>query len=213
MVKNNVPRKIMMSNSTEHVLFALAWIFAMLLTACSTTQELIVLLPEEDGTLGSVAIGDGDRSVIIDVPLAAAKIDARGRVQQEAITQAEVNRIFEAALAAQPPKLLSFILYFEEGKAQVTSESQATLEALLAEVARRSAVEVQVTGHTDRVGSVADNDRLSLARAQAVREILAQLGLRSDFIRAVGRGEREPLVSTPDDQPEPRNRRVEVIVR
>jgi outer membrane protein OmpA-like peptidoglycan-associated protein len=194
-------------------LFALAWIFAMLLTACSTTKELIVLLPEEDGTLGSVAIGEGERSVIINAPLAAAKIDARGRVKQEAINQAEVERIFQAALAAQPPKPISFILYFEEGQTQVTPESQANLEALFAEVNRRQALEVQITGHTDRVGSIADNDRLSLARAQAVWDMLGQLGLRSEFIRAVGRGEREPLVATPDEQPEPRNRRVEVIVR
>ena len=202
-----------MSNGKRHVLFALAWTFAMLLTACSTTKELIVLLPEEDGTRGSVAIGEGDRSAVLNAPLAAAKIDARGRVRQEAINQAEVERIFQAALAAQPPKSISFILYFEEGQTQVTAESRASLEALFAEVNRRQAVEVQITGHTDRVGSVADNDRLSLARAQAVWDMLGQLGLRSEFIRAVGRGEREPLVDTPDEQSEPRNRRVEVIVR
>jgi outer membrane protein OmpA-like peptidoglycan-associated protein len=185
----------------------------MLLTACSTTKELIVLLPEEDGTLGSVAIGEGERSVVINASLAAAKIDARGRMKQAAINQAEVDRIFQAALDAQPPKPISFVLYFEEGQTQVTPESQASLEALFAEVNRRQAVEVQITGHTDRVGSVADNDRLSLARAQAVWDMLGQLGLRSEFIRAVGRGEREPLVATADEQPEPRNRRVEVIVR
>jgi OmpA-OmpF porin, OOP family len=203
----------MMSPGKQRVFYGMMWIFTMLLTACSATKELIVLLPEEDGTLGSIAIGEGEHSVIINAPLASAKIDARGRVKQEAITQAEVNRIFEAALAAQPPKAISFLLYFEEGQTQVTSESQAMLDALFAEVARRRAVEVQITGHTDRLGSVADNDRLSLARAQAVRDMLGQLGLRSDFIRAVGRGEREPLVPTPDEQPEPRNRRVEVIVR
>jgi OmpA-OmpF porin, OOP family len=202
-----------MSNGKRHVSYGIAWVFVMLLTACSTTKELIVLLPEEDGTLGSLAIGEGDRSVIINAPLAAAKIDARGRVKQEAITQAEIHRMFEAALAAQPPKPISFILYFEEGSTKVMADSQATLEALFAEVGRRQAVEVQVTGHTDRVGSMADNDRLSLARAQAVQNMLTQLGLRSDFIRAVGRGEREPLMPTPDEQPEPRNRRVEVIVR
>jgi OmpA-OmpF porin, OOP family len=203
----------MMSTGKRHVLFALAWTFAMLLTACSTTKELIVLLPEEDGTRGSVAIGEGDRSAVLNAPLASAKIDARGRVKQEAINQAEVDQIFQAALAAQPPKPISFLLYFEEGQTQVTPGSQASLEALFAEVNRRQAVEVQITGHTDRVGSVADNDRLSHARAQAVWDILGQLGLRSEFIRAVGRGEREPLVPTPDEQPEPRNRRVEVIVR
>jgi outer membrane protein OmpA-like peptidoglycan-associated protein len=185
----------------------------MLLTACSTTKELIVILPEADGTHGSIAIGEGDRSVLIDTPLVAANIDARGRVKQAAISRAEIERIFEAALAAQPPAPLSFILYFEEATTQLTAASQATLDALLAEVARRQAVEVQITGHTDRVGSVVGNDRLSLARAQEVRERLEQLGLRSDFLRTVGRGEREPLVLTPDEQPEPRNRRVEVIVR
>ena len=203
----------MMNNRKRHVFSSMGWIFAMLLTACSATKELIVLVPEEDGTLGSVTIGEGERSIIIDTPLAAAKIDARGRVKQEAISQAEINRMFEAALAAQPPKSISFLLYFPEGSTKVMSESQATLEALFAEVARRQAVEVQITGHADRLGSVADNDRLSLARAQAVQHMLTQLGLRSDFIRAIGRGEREPLVPTPDEQPEPRNRRVEVIVR
>jgi OOP family OmpA-OmpF porin len=87
------------------------------------------------------------------------------------------------------------------------------LEALFAEVAKRQAVEVQVTGHTDRVGSDADNDRLSLQRAEAVRTMLIQRGINSNFLRAVGRGEREPLIPTPDEQAEPRNRRVEVIVR
>ena len=44
-------------------------------------------------------------------------------------------------------------------------------------------------------------------------DILIQRGLKTSFIRAVGRGEREPLIATPDEEPEPRNRRVEVIVR
>ena len=87
------------------------------------------------------------------------------------------------------------------------------LAALLAEVAKRQAVEVQITGHTDRVGSVADNDRLSQVRAEAVRDMLAHNGLQASFIRAVGRGEREPLIPTADEQPEPQNRRVEVLVR
>src|SRR5215475_4635642 len=117
----------MRSNAKRQIFYGLAWVFAMLLTACSTTRELIVLLPEEDGTRGSIAIGEGDRSVIIDAPLAAAKIDPRGRVKQEAITPAEVNRIFAAALAAQPLKPISFILYFEEGKTQVMPDSQARL--------------------------------------------------------------------------------------
>ena len=51
----------------------------------------------------------------------------------------------------------------------------------LTEVAKRQAVEVQVTGHTDRVGSEADNDRLSLQRAEAVRAMLIQRGINANF--------------------------------
>jgi OmpA-OmpF porin, OOP family len=87
------------------------------------------------------------------------------------------------------------------------------LRELLAEVARRQAVEAQVTGHTDTVANDAYNDRLSMERAQAVKEMLIKQGIQTKYIRAVGRGKRELLVQTPDGVRESKNRRVEVIVR
>jgi outer membrane protein OmpA-like peptidoglycan-associated protein len=129
------------------------------------------------------------------------------------VTQEDVNRSFGAALAAQPPKAVSFTLYFDSNSTEVAPNSRAALESVLKEVGKRQAVEVQVTGHTDRVGNVADNDRLSLQRAEAVRAILIKRGIAATFIRAVGRGEREPLIPTADEQFEARNRRVEIIVR
>ena len=190
-----------------------ACIVTLLLAACSTTKTLVALLPEESGTSGAVNLGEGARAVVLDAPLTIATVDTRGNIDKKAVTQEEIQRTFGEALAAQPPKPLSFTLYFDIASTEVTPESQPILEALLAEVAKRQAVEVQVTGHTDRVGTDANNDRLSLERAEAVRDMLVQRGLKSNFIRAVGRGEREPLIPTPDDQAELRNRRVEVIVR
>ena len=73
----------MRSIAKRQIFYGLAWVFAMLLTACSTTRELIVLLPEDDGTRGTVAIGEGDRSVIISAPMAAAKIDAHPLVKEK----------------------------------------------------------------------------------------------------------------------------------
>jgi outer membrane protein OmpA-like peptidoglycan-associated protein len=72
---------------------------------------------------------------------------------------------------------------------------------------------VVVIGHTDRVGTVEYNDRLSLQRAERVRAELVRLGVDPARISVEGRGEREPLVPTPDEMPEPQNRRVEVSVR
>ena len=186
---------------------------AVLLSACSTTKELVVLLPGEDGPVGAVAIEVQQHTTILDAPLAAAKIDTQGRVKKDKLTEEEVRQTFAQALADQPPKALSFILYFFEKSTDIVPDSRAILAALLAQVAQRQAVEVQITGHTDRVGKVEDNDRLSIERAEAIRDVLIKNGLHASFIRAVGRGEREPLIPTPDEQAEPRNRRVEVIVR
>ena len=186
---------------------------AVLLNACSTTKELVVLLPGENGQVGAVAIAEPQRTTLLDTPLGAAKIDTKGRVTKDTLNEADVKRTFAEALAAQPPKALSFTLYFVEKSTEIMPDSRATLDALLAEVAKRQAVEVQITGHTDRVGKVEDNDRLSIERAEAIRAVLITNGLRASFIRTVGRGEREPLVPTPDEQAEPRNRRVEVLVR
>jgi OmpA-OmpF porin, OOP family len=186
---------------------------AALLSACSTTKELVVLLPGEDGQVGAVAIAELQRTTILDTPLEAAKIDTKGRVKKDTLSEEDVKRTFAEALAAQPPKALSFILYFFEKSTEIMPSSRATLDALLAEVTKRQAVEVRITGHTDRVGKMKDNDRLSLERAEAIRDVLIQNGLQPNSIRTVGRGEQEPLIPTPDEQPEPRNRRVEVVVR
>jgi outer membrane protein OmpA-like peptidoglycan-associated protein len=186
---------------------------AVLLSACSTTKELVVLLPGEDGQVGAVAIAAPQHTTILNTPLEAAKIDTQGRVTQDTLSEEEVKQTFAAALAARPPKALSFILYFVANSNEIMPDSRVTLGALLAEVAKRQAVEVQITGHTDRVGKMEDNDRLSIERAETIRDVLVKNGLHASFIRVVGRGEREPLVPTPDEQVEPRNRRVEVIVR
>jgi outer membrane protein OmpA-like peptidoglycan-associated protein len=160
-----------------------------------------------------VTVGAGSRSTVLDKPYSAAAVDKQGAIETKTITAEEANRTFAAALAAQPPQPVSFTLYFETNSVEVTAASRPALDALFAEAAKRPAVEVQVTGHTDRVGSEADNDRLSLQRAEAVRVMLIQRGIQASFLRAVGRGEREPLIPTPDEQAEPRNRRVEVLVR
>jgi outer membrane protein OmpA-like peptidoglycan-associated protein len=116
-------------------------------------------------------------------------------------------------LAAQPPAPLSFTVYFLIGSNEFTEESKATVNTLLAEMARRPSPEIAVIGHTDRLGTDQTNDALSLQRAQRVKEMLIQRGVPAERISVAGRGEREPLVPTADEVAEPRNRRVEINVR
>lgn len=187
---------------------------ALLFTvACSSKKTIVILLPGDDNPNSAVAVGEGDRLTVIDTPLTSASVGSGGRVSQAAVSKADVEQTFSQALAAQPPAPISFTLHFQEGSTIVLPESRQTLERLFTEVAHRQAVEVQVTGHTDTVGREKDNDMLSTQRAGVIKDMLIGKGLQADFIRAVGRGERELLVPTANNYREPKNRRVEVIVR
>jgi OOP family OmpA-OmpF porin len=215
--KNSRPSPYWLGSRLRQAIWAS--VACAVIAGCATVKPApkvntyVVLLPEENGTSTAVIVGEGASALTLDRPFSAATVDSAGKIDRKSPTAAEANQTFAAALAAQPPKPISFTLYFETNSTQITPGSRPQLEALMADAARRQAVEVQVTGHTDRVGTDADNDRLSLQRAEAVRTMLVQSGIKATFIRAVGRGEREPLVPTADEQPEARNRRVEVILR
>jgi outer membrane protein OmpA-like peptidoglycan-associated protein len=72
---------------------------------------------------------------------------------------------------------------------------------------------IVVEGHTDSVGTDADNQRLSQARADSVRAFLISKGVESDRISAVGRGEGVPIADNKTPEGRANNRRVEIIVK
>jgi outer membrane protein OmpA-like peptidoglycan-associated protein len=191
---------------------ALPVVFSVVLGGCAS-PELVVLLEGEDGATGSLVVERDGETLVLDQALAASSVDGAGRVREASLSEAEIRRSFAAALSAEPEKPVAFTLYFFEGETEIAPESQAALRNLFAEVDSRQVPEVQVTGHTDRVGKVEDNDVLAMQRAERVRALLIEQGLAPDMVSAVGRGERELLVPTEDEVEEPRNRRVEVIVR
>ena len=124
-----------------------------------------------------------------------------------------MDREFGATIEALPGRPASFLLHFLEGKDELTPASRIELEKVFAELKRRPAPDIVVIGHTDTVGTLAFNDKLSLARAERLREMLVKLGIAPERIQATGRGKRELLVPTEDNTAEPRNRRVEISVR
>ena len=56
-----------------------------------------------------------------------------------------------------------------------------------------------MTGHTDRLGSDAYNQKLSERRAEAVRDYLVSKGVPKDKIEAIGMGEKQPVVVRPEE--------------
>ncbi len=181
--------------------------------AAAAPTDLYVLLPSADGHAGALVVTQGATERVLDAPYAAARIKSDGTVEMGVATQQEVQQVFGDALAALPPRPVSFVLYFREGTDELTPESTQLVRQVFDEIARHPAAEVLVIGHTDRVGSVQANDRLSLRRAERLRDELVKLGAAADRVQVSGRGEREPLVATADEVAEPKNRRVEVTVR
>lgn len=183
-----------------------------LLTLAGCASERVVLLPSADGRPSAVVVRDTGGEIVLDKPYAAARrsVGANSIYQSSA---EEVTERFGQALGAQPPRPNSYVLYFEAGGNVLTPESQAALANIRKEIAERPASEVMVIGHTDRVGSVDGNDRLSKTRAEGLRDLLIESGVAADKLEAVGRGERDPLVPTDDEVDEPKNRRVEISVR
>jgi outer membrane protein OmpA-like peptidoglycan-associated protein len=187
----------------------------VLLVGCAKPMrdDLYVLVPDKDGKTGVLSVESGGQQTVLDQPYASARVTEPGRVTAGPITEQETRRAFGAALDAQPPRPTSFVLYFLEARDELTPDSRLLLNRIVDEIARRPAPEIIVIGHTDRVGALAYNDALSLRRAERVRDELVKVGIAADRIRLAGRGEREPLVPTADEVPEPRNRRVEINVR
>ena len=191
---------------------AAAALLAAFLGACATQTGTVVLLPEKDGKDAAVTVRQGDKEVVLDQPYAAARQTTAGPRAYASSAQ-EVEAQFGPALAAQPSRPTSFTLYFIENSDQFTEESKQILTGVLAEIARHKVPDIVVIGHTDSVGSVAANDALALRRAEIVRTMLIAQGLAPASIVAIGRGKRELLVPTADGVAEPRNRRVEIVVR
>lgn len=91
-------------------------------------------------------------------------------------------------------------LAFLNGKADLDAKSpqnQEGLQALAAVFKECKKLKVKITGHTSREGDAKTNERLSLARAEAVRKALIAKGVRKDMLRVAGAGGREPLVAEP----------------
>jgi len=184
--------------------------FLVLLAGCAHSS--MVLLPDENGGPGQVAIleSGGKPTTTVVEPNSRASLGG----SQPAVRPLGALKPTEAALvSALPPPAKSFTLYFLEGTTEMTPESLPVIDELRAEIARRPGAEVQVTGHTDTVGSDTDNDALSQKRAQEILNLLVSKGFDRTIMSAVGRGERELKDPTGDNVSDPINRRVEVIVR
>ncbi len=179
----------------------------------NTGPELFAVIPGPTGHVGTIVVRAEGAEQVLDQAYAASRVDPQGQATAARISPDEVKRDFGGTLEALPGRPASFTLYFLEGRDELTPASRLEMEKVFAELKRRPAPDIVVIGHTDTVGNLSYNDKLSLARAERMRELMIGLGIAPERIQAAGRGKRELLVPTEDNVSEARNRRVEISVR
>lgn len=182
-----------------------------LLSGCAS-KSYAVLLPSPDGTVGAIVVSTDKGSVLVNKKQQAASLDGSTSKPFD-VPNSQVQNDFGKALSAQPKLPVYFQVYFKFGGDSLTPESDAFIPSVLTSIRERGMSAVSIIGHTDTAGDSAVNEQLGLTRAKAIAKTLKQNGLKALEITITSHGERNLLIKTRDDTPEPKNRRVEIIVR
>lgn len=187
----------------------------LLLAGCGAKENYVVLSPANDGTVGALTVATDKGSEILNEDGKAIFVDDRNSPPsaQAPIKKEITDLAFQDALRVHPLMPESFLLYFQFNSNDLTEESKSLIASILEAIKKRQSKDISVIGHTDRTGSDDYNRKLSLERAQLVYDTLHAEKVASEDMTIIYHGEGNPLVPTADNIPEPRNRRVEVMVR
>jgi outer membrane protein OmpA-like peptidoglycan-associated protein len=102
-------------------------------------------------------------------------------------------------------------IYFDTGSALIKPESEAALTEMGKLLKTMPALKAAVVGHTDNVGALDANLKLSASRADALVKALAAKGVAAGRLRAFGAGPYCPIASNRDEAGRSQNRRVELV--
>ncbi len=135
------------------------------------------------------------------------------KIEGASSTEKTINRTIEMRKLSVGVSSILRNIYFDFDKASFQTESYGELNKLEAMLVQNSGIVVEIAGHTDAIGSNDYNQKLSLRRAQAVKDYLTKKGIDSRRIKPVGYGKSRPLASNDDEEGgRELNRRVEFKV-
>src|SRR5690606_16686883 len=112
----------------------------------------------------------------------------------------------------QGTKLALNYIYFQTNSSQLSESSETELQQIVMLLKQNPSVVIEISAHTDDVGSDAYNNDLSQRRAQSVTDFLAGQGIPRKQLVPRGYGESRPLVPNDSDENRAKNRRVEMLV-
>lgn len=100
-------------------------------------------------------------------------------------------------------------IFFDTNKFDLKPDSKAELQKLLEFLTQNPAIRIEISGHTDNVGNIQSNQKLSENRAKAVYNYLIAAGISAQRLVYKGYGETQPIVPNTSDENRAKNRRTE----
>ena len=176
----------------------------------------VVLLRVDSPGVASVTVAAAGGRFATGIPLGAtflARATAVGYLTEEDTIRVPSRRAIERHFALRrvvEGLTLRLDVLFETNRAVVSAESFPELDRAARMLTEHPTLRLEVGGHTDAVGTERANQRLSQARANAVRDYLVAAGVDGTRISARGYGESVPVASNDDAEGRALNRRVEV---
>lgn len=104
-------------------------------------------------------------------------------------------------------------IFFETGSAVLLDISLVEINRLAQMLRDQPDLQIHIIGHTDNVGSDADNMKLSKDRAQSVYQALVEAGVSSQRMSFEGKGETEPIADNDTEDGRRANRRTEFLLK
>jgi OmpA-OmpF porin, OOP family len=103
-------------------------------------------------------------------------------------------------------------IFFDTGKADIKPESDAAIEQISKLLMSNAAMKVYVVGHTDNVGTIEANMKLSKDRADAVvNALVTKYGIQAARLKSYGVASLVPVASNDNEEGRAKNRRVELV--
>lgn len=141
----------------------------------------------------------------LDERAARLAMDGRRLAQQSVFIKPDIQSVLNAMLKGRS-------IGFESGRDVLTSSGTAFLDTLLPVLESEPEARVAIYGHTDSSGDPSGNQRLSLARAQAVMRYLTKKGVAAGRLEAQGLGASQPVAPNTSAEGQAQNRRIEFKV-
>lgn len=196
-------------------------ILSLLLTlACAQKQTQVILLPQDDGSTGAVTLRSQGSAVTLDKPYMLSSSGTMQAAQGDPeVIKKTYGNLFKMELKRPQVKVeepeekpVTFILHFENRSTALTEASREKLPEIHQLLRKMPPTRIRVIGYTDTVGDREANLTLSSKRADQVARILNRKDRNSNRMEIRGYGEHGPMITTPDNTPEPRNRRVKIYI-